>query len=284
MGVEVHFAEQHPDVDAVPQGLHDGVRPPARDVVSQQRVGMCCYDGIHIVAVQGVEGILPGIVEDGRTLMAEGSDVSAEDVDVRPSDGLIFRQACEGVEHAVVARIEGQSLQFPRARLPGRIGSDESGDADAHGVGIADGDGHYRPGLNALHLSAVLAHVRTDVAEVPVAGAVVRVAPAAHERFLTIVEGMIARDAERNAHVLKRLRHDALIARGGIVEAAAEVVAGGEGEVVGIDGLQAVQRLHHPGCAWDVLAKVLHDAGVEIVEGEDGNRGGATLSLRGEGD
>ena len=151
----------------MPVCLHDGIGAAALDDSSKFGVRVGCHDGIDVIAVKGIERILSGVVKDGLAVQIVGRDVCGQHVHVGLCHFAVSWQVFERVEDGIVACVEFQSCHFPCAGLVRGVGGDESGDGHLYGITVTDGNRHHRPGLAGVGDTALMAHVGTDVAEVP---------------------------------------------------------------------------------------------------------------------
>ena len=272
-GGGVDFATEHGDVDAVPQALREGHGAHCFAHADDAAVGVSRQEGMKVGTVEGAEVCSIAVVPNRTSVLHLCSDVCQYQAQRGASYGIITGQFCHGIKHGGVVAVEGEPFQALRTGLPRGVAREQSDEGHINRAPSAHRYRHHCPRLcKSGDAPLGVAGVGADVVDVPRARDEFGVLPFVGQCVLPFVKLVVAEGAEGDAHVFEHLRHESLGARGGIEETAAEVVAGRHGDVVGIDLLEGVERLHHIGSTGHALPRVGDDAGVEVVDGEDGHR------------
>ena len=96
---------------------------------------------------------------------------------------------------------------------------------------------------------------------------------------MSIVKLVVAKGGEADAGFVEEERHELSV--GDFVEVtSAEVVAGGDGEVAGIDFLEGVQCLADGGSTGDAFLGRCNEGTVEVIDAENGDFNGACVPAR----
>ena len=279
IGHSVDFAFEHRHVDAVPQPLHHGNGSLAVGLTDHGQMGVSRKHSAEIGIVHGLEVLLVAILPQGASVFHLRADVAKNQAHGRVFHLFVVGQTAQGVEHPGVVAVERQAHHATCRGLPRCVAGAEPHESHIDRAVVVDAHGYHRPRLHIVGLSAGrgLTHVSPHVGDFPRAGFVLHVIPFARQHLLSFVELVVAEHAHADAHVFEQLRHEACFARGIVEEAAAEIVARRNGDVIGVDAFERIEGLHHPRRARHLLGRIGEESGVEIVEREDRHRNGVAV-------
>ena len=276
-GVDLTF--EHRNVDAVPQPLHHGNGALAVGLSDHGQVGMPRKYAAKIFIVHRLEVRFVSIFPKGAAVFHLRADVAKNQSHGSLFYLLVVRQLAQRVEHSGVVAVKRKSRHTTRRGLPRRIAGAQPHEGHVDRTVVVDAHRHHRPRLHIVGLATAgrLAHVGPHIGHFPRAGFVFDVVPFARQRLLSFIELVVAEHAHVDAHVFEHLGHEARFARGIVEEASAEIIAGRNGDVIGINAFERIESLHHPSRARHLLGRIRQETCMEIIERKDRHRDGVAI-------
>ena len=279
IGHGVYLTFEHRNVDAVPKPLHHGNGALAVGLSNHGQVGMPRKYAAKIFIVHRLKVRFVSIFPKGAAVFHLRADVAKNQSHGSLFYLLVVRQVAQRIEHSGVVAVKRKPRHATRRGLPRRIAGAQPHEGHVDRTVVVDAHRHHRPRLHIVGLATAgrLAHVGTHISHFPRAGVVFDVVPFARQRLLSFVELVVAEHAHVDAHVFEHLGHEARFASGIVEEAAAEIIAGRNGDVIGINAFERIESLHHPSRARHLLCGIGQETCMEIIERKDRHRDGVAI-------
>ena len=204
-------------------------------------VGMSRKDGLHVGRINFLEIFFIAIRPQHLLSVHFCSNVTKEQANISIVHGFVTREVGDAIKHRRIVAIKRQTFQTFCSCLPRGVAGEQTDERNIERLCGRYFYGNYSPGLHIFgELPCSIAHISTNISDVPRLGFAIYVIPFAGKRLLSFVIFVIAQHTDVYSHIFEHLGHKAVSACGIVEETATEIVARRDSDIVGIDFFERV--------------------------------------------